>query len=108
MKRKLFIIILLLSSIFVFSSIASAAFYVVTVNEAGIDGTTGMTFVRLTYVNGPNPVWADQRWFVATGDNAKAILAVALTCVSTGNQATAQIPDVTQWTSIAGLFMKGQ
>ena len=90
MKRKLLITILLLSSIFVFSSIASAAWYVVTVNEAGIDGATGATFVRLTYVSGSNPTWTDQRWYVATGNNANAILAVALTCVSTGYQATAQ------------------
>jgi hypothetical protein len=110
MKRKVFITVLLLSSIFVFSSIASAAWYVVTVDGAGIDAKTGATLVRLTYVSNisGSDQWAGPRWFIASGDNAKAILAVGLTCVSTGNQATAELLDVAEFQSIAGLYMNGQ
>ena len=110
MKRKLLITVLLLSSIFVFSSIASAGWYEVTVNEAGIDTTTGATFVNLTYVSvvSGSGSWPGDRWFSATGENAKALLAVGLSCVSIGSNATANLPVLTEWSTVSGLFMKGQ
>ena len=108
MKRKLLIGVLLISSIFVFSSVASAGWYVVTVNEAGIDPTTGATFVNLTYVSGPEPTWTGARWYVATGDNAKAMLAVGLSAVSMGAQCTVSLDDVTEWSAVSGLFMRAQ
>ena len=108
MKRKLLVAALLLISIFAFSSIASAAWYVVSVNEAGIDPTTGTAFVSLTYVSGPSPTWTGPRWYIASGSEAKALLAVGLSAISTGNTATASIDDVTEWTVISGLFMRNQ
>ena len=108
MKRKLLVTVLLVISIFAVSSIASAAWYVVTVNEAGIDPTTGMTFVSLTYVSGPSPTWTGPRWYIASGDNAKAMLAVGLTALSTGNTATVSLDDVTEWSVVSGLFMRNQ
>ena len=108
MKRKLLIGVLLISSIFVFSSVASAAWYVVTVNEAGIDPASGATFVNLTYVNGPEPTWTGGRWYIATGDNAKAMLAVGLSAVSMGAQCTVSLGSVDQWSVVSGLFMRAQ
>ncbi len=98
----------MVSSIFVFGSIASAAWYEVTVNEAGIDPTTGVTFVSLSYVSGPAPTWTGARWYIASGDNAKAMLAVGLSAVSAGAKATVSLNDVTEWSTVSGLFMKGQ
>ena len=108
MKRKLLMGVLLISSIFVFSSVASAAWYVVTVNEAGIDPTTGSTFVNLTYVSGPEPTWTGARWFSATGDNAKAMLAVGLSAVSMGAQCTVSLDSVVEYSWVYGLFMNAQ
>jgi hypothetical protein len=108
MKRKLLIAVLLVCAVFAFSSIASAAWYVVTVNEAGIDPTTGITFVNLTYVSGPSPTWTGPRWYIASGENAKAMLAVGLSAVSMGAQATVSLDSVDEWSTVSGLFMKGQ
>jgi hypothetical protein len=108
MKKKLLIVVLILGAVFAFSSIASAAWYEVTVNEAGIDPTTGITFVNLTYVSGPSPTWTGGRWYIATGENAKAMLAVGLSAVSMGAKATASLDSVEEWATVSGLFMKGQ
>ena len=106
MKRKLLFTVLLLSSIFVFSSIASAAWYVVTVNQAGIDATTGGAFVQLTYVSGPSPTWTGARWYIASGDNAKAVLAVGLSALSLTSQCTVSLDSVDEWSVLSGFFMK--
>ena len=108
MKRKLLIGVLLISSIFVLSSVASAAWYVVTVNEAGINPTTGATFVNLTYVSGPEPTWTGGRWYVATGENAKAMLAVGLSAVSMGAKCSVDLDSVTAYSVCDGLFMRAQ
>jgi len=108
MKKRILITVLLVSSIFVFSSIASAAWYEVTINEAGIDPTTGVTFVKLTYVSGPAPTWTGARWYIASGENAKAMLAVGLSAISVGANATASLSDVSEWSVVSGLFMKSQ
>ena len=108
MKRRLLIAVLVLSAVFAFSSIASAAWYVVTVNEAGIDPTTGTTFVNLTYVSGPAPSWAGPRWYIASGENAKAMLAVGLSAISMGANCTVSLDNVNEWSTVSGLFMKGQ
>ena len=108
MKRKLLIGVLLISSIFVFSSVASAGWYVVTISEAGINPTTGATFVNLTYVRGPEPTWTGKRWFIATGENAKAMLAVGLSAVSMGAQCIVSLDSVTAYSVVSGLFMRAQ
>ena len=108
MKRKLIITVLVLGSIFILTSVASAAWYVASVNETGIDPITGTTYVSLTYVSGPSPTWTGARWYIATGSNAKAMLAVALSALSSGNTVTVSLDDVTEWAACSGLFMRNQ
>jgi hypothetical protein len=107
-KTKSIMLAILIVSMLVFSSAASAAWYVVTVNESGIDPTTGVTFVSLTYVSGPEPTWAGPRWYTASGDNANALLAVGLSAISMGNTCTASLDDVTEWSVVSGFFMRNQ
>jgi hypothetical protein len=107
MKRKMFIIALLLSSIFVLSSVASAGWFAVTVNQAGIDATTGAGFVQLTYVSGPGS-WTGARWFVASSANAKTVLAVGLSAISINSQCTVRLDSTNEWSVLTGFFMKAQ
>ena len=108
MKRKLLIIVLVLSSIFVLSTVASAAWYVASVNETGINPVNGVTFVKLTYVSGPSPTWIGAKWFIASGTNAKAMLAVGLSALSTGNTVSVSLESVAEWSTCSGLFMRSQ
>ena len=108
MKKIFVIVALLLVSVFAFHSAASAAWYQATVSQTGIDPTTGTGFVKLTYVSGPAPTWTGARWYTATGANAKAMLAVGLTAISTGNKVTVSLDNVAEWSPCSGLFMQDQ
>jgi hypothetical protein len=107
MKRKLLIIVLLLSSIFVLSTVASAAWYTATVNETGINPVDGTVFVKLTCADA-SPAWTGGLWFIATGTNAKAMLAVGLSALSTGNTVTVSLDNVAEWSTCSGLFMRSE
>ncbi len=107
MKKIFVIVALLFVAVFAFHSAASAAWYQATVSETGIDPVTGVTFVKLTCVAGcPGSGWSTAQWYTASGENAKAMMAVALTAISTGYKVTVSLDNVAEWSTCNGLFMQ--
>jgi len=109
-KKVLLMATVLFSVFMMFSSVASASsgnWYDVTVEQAGVDNENHAVYVRITMVTsltGGDP-WTGSLWFQSTSDY-KAVLATALTCITSNTQATICLLGNTQWSTITGFYMK--
>jgi uncharacterized protein YpmB len=109
MKTKKLLMIMTVFCLFiVFSASESMAqvWAVCTVAEAGQSTTTGDVYVKLDEVSDAN--WSGEQYYVCTGTDKNAVLATALTAVSTGYQVNVKLSSYSEWSIIQSFYCMDQ
>jgi curli biogenesis system outer membrane secretion channel CsgG len=83
---------------------ATMAWYTVTINYTGVNTTdANVVYINATSQSGG---WTGSRWFIATGSEAKAVLATALSAWSMGASVILVLDDagLAEWSPCYGIF----
>ena len=83
---------------------AALAWYTCTINYAGVNtDDADVVYVNATSTQGS---WPGQRWYIATGSEAKAVLATALSAWSMGAPIIIVLDDadLDEWSPMYGIF----
>ena len=83
---------------------ATLQWYPATINYAGVSSSVA----NVVYINATSPdgYWTGGKWFIATGSEAKAVLATALSAWSMGATIMIVLDDgsLTDWSPCYGIF----
>lgn len=102
MKRKTIIAIILILAFLAIpiSNLSAGTWYKATVNGTGIHSSSDVVWVNLS-----SDSWQGRLWFVISGTNKKAVLAVALTAISMDRAVTVELSSTDQWSVITGMTL---
>ena len=89
--------------IFISSSVSAQSYHYCSVVGIGM-GPSGST-VSIALDELSNQSWTGARWFIITGNNSKAVLAIALSAQISGSKVTVALASTSQWTSLTALYI---
>ena len=104
--KKMILIMVLMCGLVILTGEAQAAmqWYTTTINYTGVNtAPPDVVYINATSSDGS---WVGPRWFVATGSEAKAVLATALTAWSMGAPVILVLEntDIDEWSPCYGIF----
>ena len=102
MKRKALLVmaIMCLFGILASTEVAFAGWCRCKITEAGMD-STNVVYIRAT---SNDQTWPGERYFLASGDQAKTYLAIALAAISSGFDVYLSLNQFEQWSPCGGVI----